>query len=144
MFRMCLTTSITDTKNTVKTLPINWWNSLSDREKDWVENVGTCRNGSLQLARVSGRKSRFMVMLAQMETYSWLTTSNWKLTSRLTWKDFIRLWGFSMLGRSEKMCAVIHLEKWSSVISTLGRKAACFHKRNSCFGPVLELVHDVA
>lgn len=38
----------------------------------------------------------FMVILAQMETHSWLTTSNWEPTSRSTWKDCIRYWGFSI------------------------------------------------
>lgn len=71
---------------------------------------------------------RFMVMLVQMETHSWLTTSNWKLTFRSTWKDFIRYW------------EVQHVrEKWkkkcvrSSILMEMilryqfsGRNDACF------------------
>lgn len=72
--------------------------------------------------RVRGEKRRFMVMLAQMETHPWLTTSNWKLTSRLTWKDFIRFLGFSMLEKSEKMCAAIHLDGNDPVLSVLWAK----------------------
>lgn len=42
--------------NKVQNPPINWWNTVCQREKkDWVENHGTCWNGSLKLAMVSGK-----------------------------------------------------------------------------------------
>lgn len=111
--------------------------SIDDREKriEWVKKHGTCWNGRLHLARANGGRG-FMIILAQIETHSWLTTSNWKLTSRSPWKDFIRYWGFSI---NEKNLCTHPSDGNDPALSALWARGHMFSWGKQWHGSVLEV-----
>lgn len=114
--------------------------SIDDREKriEWVKNHGTCWNGRLHLARANGGRG-FMIILAQIETQSWLTTSNWKLTSRSPWKDFIRYWGFSI---NEKNMCTHPFDGNDPALSAPWAREHMFSWGKQWHGSVLEVVQS--
>lgn len=113
--------------------------SLSDKEKKLSGKPWHLLKRQTAAGKGKWRRG-FMVMLAPMEAHFWLTTSNWKLTSRSTWKDFIRYWSF---GISEKMCAPIHLMEMTLRYQLSGQEDACVHEKNSCLAPVHGSVLEV-